>query len=408
MSGCSGWNPCLALVFVIGGTAVRADEPPAAAQAPAAQAPAAQAPAAQAPAAQAPAATAAPEAAAADWTAAEAEIDRIETRLNTLQAEFQAAQPDQQQKLRTEAMTLVDSIKTAFRKLGQAAPQAYAAKSAASAPGKERAESLAQQAMGLAYSENRYADALAIAQAMLQVDPQQAVAMNIAGVALFATHQFQQSVEMFERARQANKLIPELGGNYLDVAKSYVGYWEKEQQLRQKEAAYQGDAQLPRVRLKTTRGDVLLELFEDQAPNTVANFISLVEKGYYAGSPFHRVIPNFMAQGGTGGEKFPGQQSPGYTIECECYRPDARRHFAGTLSMAHAGKDTGGSQFFLTHLPTAHLDREIRPESVHTVFGRVVEGQEVVAAIQQGDEIVSAEVVRKRNHPYTPKTRPGG
>ncbi|MFV0443882.1 MAG: peptidylprolyl isomerase [Planctomycetaceae bacterium] len=159
---------------------------------------------------------------------------------------------------------------------------------------------------------------------------------------------------------------------------------------------------MPRVLFKTSRGNILLELFEDNAPNTVANFISLVEKGYYTNSPFHRVIPNFMAQGGMPG-KDPGvEQGPGYTIECECYRPDKRRHFAGTLSMAHAGKDTGGSQFFITHLPTSHLDG---PGSFHTVFGRVVEGMDVVAAIQQGDTILSAEVVRKRNHPYQPVTK---
>ena len=167
----------------------------------------------------------------------------------------------------------------------------------------------------------------------------------------------------------------------------------------------------PRVLLSTSAGDITVELFEDDAPNTVANFISLVEKGFYDGTPFHRVIGGFMAQGGdpTG----TGSGGPGYAIECECELPTARKHFLGTLSMAHAGPNTGGSQFFLTFRPTEHLDGR------HTVFGRVVEGFEVLpklARTQTGeggpvagaepDKIVKAKVLRKRDHAYAPKTLP--
>lgn len=168
---------------------------------------------------------------------------------------------------------------------------------------------------------------------------------------------------------------------------------------------------LPRVKLTTSQGDIVVELFENEAPNTVANFIALVEKGFYAGTPFHRVIPGFMAQGGdpTG----TGTSGPGYAIVCECAAPGARKHFLGTLSMAHAGPNTGGSQFFLTFRPTEHLDGK------HTVFGRVIDGFDVLPKLmrtqdEQGrpvpgikpDVIVKAEVVRKRNHPYEPKTLP--
>ncbi len=168
---------------------------------------------------------------------------------------------------------------------------------------------------------------------------------------------------------------------------------------------------LPRVRISTSVGDIVVELFENEAPNTVANFVSLVEKKFYDGTPFHRVIAGFMAQGGdpTG----TGTGGPGYTIACEVDEPAARKHFRGTLSMAHAGPGTGGSQFFLTFRPTEHLDGK------HTVFGRVVEGFDVLSKImrttdEQGrpvegvppDTIVKAEVVRKRNHPYVPKTQP--
>jgi cyclophilin family peptidyl-prolyl cis-trans isomerase len=165
---------------------------------------------------------------------------------------------------------------------------------------------------------------------------------------------------------------------------------------------------LPRVKLQTSKGDITIELFEDQAPNTVANFLSLVGKGFYDGLVFHRVLDGFMAQGGdpTG----TGSGGPGYTIPCECYDKNHRHHFFGTLSMAHAGRDTGGSQFFLTFGPTSHLDGK------HTAFGRVIEGGEVLAKLQRinpeeatdvkPDKIVKATIVRKRDHEYTPKTLP--
>ena len=168
---------------------------------------------------------------------------------------------------------------------------------------------------------------------------------------------------------------------------------------------------LPRVKITTSQGDVMVELFENEAPNTVANFISLVEKGFYNGTPFHRVIGGFMAQGGdpTG----TGTSGPGYAIACEVGKPWARKHFLGTLSMAHAGPNTGGSQFFLTFRPTEHLDGK------HTVFGRVIDGFDVLPKLMrtqddQGlpvagavpDKILKAVVVRKRSHPYEPETLP--
>ena len=168
---------------------------------------------------------------------------------------------------------------------------------------------------------------------------------------------------------------------------------------------------LPRVKIKTSAGDLVIELFENEAPNTVANFLSLVDKGFYAGTPFHRVIPEFMAQGGDPTGR--GTGGPGYVIPCETDQPNARQHFRGSLSMAHAGKDTGGSQFFLTFRPTQHLDGK------HTVFGRVIEGFDVLPKIHRTqspdgrpipgikpDTILEAEVVRKRPHDYAPQTLP--
>ena len=136
--------------------------------------------------------------------------------------------------------------------------------------------------------------------------------------------------------------------------------------------------------IESDKGNIVLELFEKDAPNTVANFVKLINKGYYNGLKFHRVIPNFMIQGGCPVGN--GTGGPGYTIKCEI---NSRKHLAGTLSMAHAGKDTGGSQFFITHSPQPHLD------GVHTVFGQVIEGMDVVNAIRQGDVMKQVKVVEE-------------
>jgi cyclophilin family peptidyl-prolyl cis-trans isomerase len=178
----------------------------------------------------------------------------------------------------------------------------------------------------------------------------------------------------------------------------------EELMLRQRDAA----ANLPRVRLTTSKGVVEFELFEDQAPNTVANFLELVGKRFYDGVKFHRVIEGFMAQ--SGDPKGDGSGGPGYTIACECYSPEARRHFTGSLSMAKMpARDTGGSQFFIVfdrNESTQQLDGK------HTVFGRVISGQEIVNSLvrtqdppteeerAKTDTILTAEVIRKRDHEY--------
>ena len=189
--------------------------------------------------------------------------------------------------------------------------------------------------------------------------------------------------------------------------------WAKEQAIRKAEtAAGEQDPakKLPRVELTTTKGKIVLELFENEAPNTVANFISLVEKKFYDGIVFHRVLPKFMAQGGdpTG----TGGGGPGYAIDDECGNrfPQARKHFRGSISMANTGQPgTNGSQFFLTFVPTSGLDGK------HTVFGRIVEGIEVLAKIQRVDpldtetkipeldKIIEAKVLNKRDHVYEVK-----
>ena len=130
--------------------------------------------------------------------------------------------------------------------------------------------------------------------------------------------------------------------------------------------------------ITTNRGDINLNLFEEHAPVTVANFVNLVQRGYYDDLIFHRVIDNFMIQGGC--PQGTGTGGPGYTFEDEC-TPKLKHDSAGVLSMANAGPGTNGSQFFITHAETSWLDGK------HTVFGLVTEGQRVVDKIQQGDAI---------------------
>ncbi len=139
----------------------------------------------------------------------------------------------------------------------------------------------------------------------------------------------------------------------------------------------------------TDRGTIVAELFEDEVPNTVANFEKLANSEFYDGTRFHRVISNFMVQAGDPYSRDPndprvGTGGPGYKIKCETQRNV--KHASGSLSMAHAGKDTGGSQFFICHSPQAHLDK------VHTVFGQVTSGMDVVNSIRKGDLITSIRV----------------
>ena len=135
---------------------------------------------------------------------------------------------------------------------------------------------------------------------------------------------------------------------------------------------------MKKAEIHTKKGVMKIEFFEEDAPNTVANFISLAEKGFYDGLSFHRVIPDFVIQGGC--PNGTGAGGPGYKIDCELDGGN-QYHDRGVLSMAHAGRNTGGSQFFICHSRknTAHLDRN------HTVFGKVVDGLDVIDAIRQGD-----------------------
>lgn len=133
-------------------------------------------------------------------------------------------------------------------------------------------------------------------------------------------------------------------------------------------------------------GQVKVELFPNEAPGTVENFEKLIKEGFYNGLNFHRVIPGFVAQGGCPEGR--GTGGPGYSIKCET-QGNPHKHERGSLSMAHAGKDTGGSQFFIVYEPQPHLN------GVHTVFGKVVEGMELVDSIKQGDKMKEVKIVEE-------------
>jgi cyclophilin family peptidyl-prolyl cis-trans isomerase/predicted secreted protein len=233
-------------------------------------------------------------------------------------------------------------------------------------------------------------------------------------VAAFVSNDFDQAEVYLKQARDAGLLVDPrsikdpadqsvmgLALQYSVAIDKYRKLWAEERAIRATEAEADD---LPRVRFSTTKGEIVLELFENEAPQTVASFLSLVKKGFYNGLTFHRVIHGFVAQGGD--PKGTGTGGPGYSIRCECYEPNFRHHFRGSLSMAHSGRDTGGSQFFLTFVPTTHLDGK------HTVFGRVIEGIEVLGELQKyepggnpssppPDRILKAEVLRDRGHEYT-------
>lgn len=134
---------------------------------------------------------------------------------------------------------------------------------------------------------------------------------------------------------------------------------------------------------ETTRGSIVCELYPKEAPNTVNNFVFLAKDGFYNGTTFHRVIADFMIQGGdpTG----TGRGGPGYRFEDE-FPAGFRKHQVGSLSMANAGPNTNGSQFFITHVVTPWLDGK------HVVFGQVTSGQDVVNAVQQGDKLISVTI----------------
>ena len=143
---------------------------------------------------------------------------------------------------------------------------------------------------------------------------------------------------------------------------------------------------MSQVKISTGKGDMIVELYDNETPITTNNFKKLISEGFYNGLNFHRVLPNFVIQGGC--PNGTGSGGPGYNIPCEV-TAEKQYHDKGVLSMAHAGRNTGGSQFFICHSRqgTQHLDRN------HTCFGKVIDGLDIIDLIQQGDKINSINLI---------------
>lgn len=349
------------------------------------------------PAEDAPAPAAAEQSPAERFQAIHREWTALDGRLKELQDLYVASpSPAARGEIRKQYEELLERSQELLAQLRQASLAAYEA-----APNKD--EVVLRTLIGLvAYDLRRdeYESALKLARTLEGHECPEAVLYALAGTAAFNSDDYEAAERYLTSAKEAGKL-DEAGRDMLADLPAQRKKWQDELAIRAKEAEADD---LPRVKLTTSKGVIVVELFENEAPQTVGNFISLVEKKFYDGVVFHRVLPGFMAQGGD--PQGTGSGGPGYHIYCECHRDDARHHFRGTLSMAHAGRDTGGSQFFLTFRPTTHLDGR------HTAFGRVIEGMDVLAKLQrrdptspnppQPDKIVTAEVVRKRDHAYEP------
>ncbi len=253
---------------------------------------------------------------------------------------------------------------------------------------------------------DRYDQMLELAQLLVDSGYDDPKLNRLMTLTAFASHDFDRFKQFAAKMLdQGDKLSEEYELIYLNIEQVEQA-WESELAARKLDA--EGEP-LPRVLIRTTKGDIEVELYENQAPETVGNFIHLVEQGFYNNHSFYRVLTHFMAQ--TGCPDGDGRGGPGYFIHNEAKRPDYRMFFTGTLGMALAQHpDTGGSQFFLTFVPTPQLNNSF------TAFGRVINGFDALASLnrldpekkEEGtppvtpDEIISIEVLFKRDHPYVP------
>jgi cyclophilin family peptidyl-prolyl cis-trans isomerase len=347
-----------------------------------------------------------------EWNELSKRKIKIARQLRKLTGEFKQPKTTEERKkeIRDEFTQLVRVYNSEIQaKMGELAEAVYQADPKNVEAGEVVMES--------AYDEGQNQRALDVAKKLLKSGEKSkyagSLAINIAGATSFYLNKFEEAADYLKEAEEKQQLNDQYSQQFAEHLPAMLEFWKVEQEIRSREAKLEGDKQLPMVELtigngKKELGKVVLELFENEAPNAVANFISIVEnkdkERNYNGVKFHRVLPNFMAQ--TGDLDAPGKKPLDYTIECECYQKNARKHFRGSLSMALKGRDTGDSQFFITHIPTYWLNEEVRPEAVHTVFGRVVKGMDVIDRTKQGDEIISAKILFKRDHEYKPKTLP--
>ena len=331
-------------------------------------------------------------------------------KLRSLKEEYQTATPENRDRIKDQFDPLVQETGRLQKEL---IPLALAAYKAADGNDPEIFEFLLVMLEWSVIKTENYEMAYEIASVILPSDKipeRNSYLYAYAAYAAFNVMALDDAESFYQMAKEKGGLqtlrqqdprgemqIPMILTQYLP---EYKELWAKEKEIRAAEAKADN---LPRVLLRTTKGDIVLELFPKEAPEAVGNFMTLVSKNYYSGVPFHRVLPHFMAQGGdpTG----TGTGGPGYCIRDEFSKPDARAHFRGSLSMAKTGMpNSGGSQFFLTFIPTAFLNGK------HTVFGRVVEGMDVLSEIQRidpeksnqpaPDKIIEAVILRGEPTPF--------
>ena len=267
----------------------------------------------------------------------------------------------------------------------------------------EDASDLRKSLAQLLARKQRYGQAINVLQPLtksLSTSPQIAIDYS---KYLYNENRFQESINILESINSEsitkNPTASKQRDQELNKSKEALTKWTEELTFRKKEEEMNN---LPRVLFITPNGEIEIELFEDHAPKTVANFISLARDKYFDGTRFHRVIAGFMSQGGDPNSRIDsgkpaGSGGPGYQIPDET-KNNPRMHYAGTLSMANTGQpNSGGSQFFLCHLPTSHLDGK------HTVFGRITKGLQIARELEKNDELSQVKVLRTRDHEYIPE-----
>lgn len=246
----------------------------------------------------------------------------------------------------------------------------------------------------------------------------QSLVYRLAGITAFNLSELDLADEYLKKARSDQE-----AAKYRGMLKDERKYLKEEKKLQ--DAKVKAGEELPLVLLKTSKGDITVELFENEAPETVAIFISLVESKFYDGTSFHRVVSGIQKIGGyaEGGlSKDETVKDPEYDVEREANDKKYRRHFRGSLSMQYGDNDKAGSQFMITFKPLRDrdlvLDPDGKPESGYTVFGRVIDGWDVLSKLQRRnpdlqqqqigidpDKIETATVKRKRKHDYVPKKK---
>jgi len=327
-------------------------------------------------------------------------------KLRSLKDSYQTASAEQKDKIIAEFTPLIEDTQKRQKEL---VPLAITAYRSIDGQNVELRAFLCSMLHWLVVDRENYEVAYVIAKALFEYPlpgENSDMLYGFAAFAAFCTMNLDDAKAWYKIAKDKgviSKCDPDdkmhLQYNLERVLPEYESLWAKEQEIRQAEAKADN---LPRVLLRTSKGDITLELFKNEAPIATNNFLSLVKSGFYTDVPFHRVLPFFMAQGGdpTG----TGSGGPGYCIKCECYGDEARNHFRGSIAMAHAGPNTGGSQFFLDFVPTSFLNKK------HTVFGRIVDGMDVLSEIQRidpeqesdvaPDKIIDAKILRGDPEPF--------